>query len=170
MKTCISSFAILFAFGTNSFAAPADLPEGPGSPPAEREVQVTAWLQAFELSYDDITVQVEYDGAAETVGVNDRGRFNVTLPADVEAVLRFEKPGHVTKEVIVDTRHVAAGDFDERVRKVSFGVVLEPERHMADQVYAGPVGTIGFDADGGCLAVEEHRELAPGRKRATMVF
>ena len=49
-------------------------------------------------------------------------------------------------------------------------VVLELERHMAGYTYAGPVGSLGFDAQGGCLAVSHDRKLEDGPKQKPMVF
>ena len=170
MRSSIHLPAVLLAALTALSAPLTALAEGPDGPASERVVQLTGWLQTYDLSFSDVVVHVVLEDGGSTTTVNDRGRFEVNLPADVEAVLRIEKPGHVTKEVVVDTRHASTGSFDDRVRKVSFGVVLEPERHMADLTYAGPVGTITFDADGGCLAVEQHRTVMPTRRQATMVF
>lgn len=43
---------------------------------------------------------------------------------------------------------------------------------MAGMDYAGPVGNVGFDKDGGCLAIEHTRTLVVGRGRSKkpMVF
>ena len=85
-------------------------------------------------------------------------------------MLRFEKPGHQAKEVVVDTRHAMASDNGNRQqRKVRFGVILEEDRHMAGLAYNGPVGGLRFDPQGGCLAVDHTRTLIPAEKK-TMVF
>jgi hypothetical protein len=41
---------------------------------------------------------------------------------------------------------------------------------MAGFRYQGPVGSIGFDQGGGCLAIARDRKLVPARRQATMVF
>jgi hypothetical protein len=85
--------------------------------------------------------------------------------------LRFEKPGHVTKEVTVDTRHVQDGDFGgQRRRQVKLAVIMEQERFMAGLTYAGPVGNLGFEPGGGCVAVAHTRSVVPAKRRAAMEF
>ncbi len=76
-------------------------------------------------------------------------------------MLHFEKPGHVSMEVTVLARHVQRGRPDQRKRKISFAVILEQGRRMGGLTYARPVGIIGFDPEGGCVAVEYDRQLCP---------
>jgi hypothetical protein len=72
--------------------------------------------------------------------------------------------------VVVDTHFATLGEPGQRVRRVRFAVVMELERHMAGFRYQGPVGSIGFDQGGGCLAIARDRKLVPARRQATMVF
>lgn len=142
----------------------------PGAPPAEATVVLTGWLQAHDLDMSDVVVLVETGMSAQHAKVSGSGRFVVELPADSEVLLRFEKPGHVAKEVLLHTRHATGMAGHGRQRRVSVGVVLELERHMGGLTYSGPVGTLSFDEQGGCLAVDHHRNMVPARDRRTMVF
>jgi hypothetical protein len=152
--------AAALLIGSTAFAA---------GPPAAT-VEVTGWILVEDLDMADAVVAIEVNGTSTTATVTENGRFNITLPVDAEAVLRFEKPGHLPKEVLVDTRNAQDGAFDDRSRRVKFAVILELERRMAGLTYPGPVGSIGFDNGGGCMAVKHDRTVVPGRKQAPMVF
>jgi hypothetical protein len=136
----------------------------------QESVVLTGWQHVEDHSFSGATVAVKVNGAIRDAVVSETGRFTVTLPAGTKALLRFEMPGHLTKEVVVDTHFATLGDPGQRVRRVRFAVVLELERHMAGFRYLGPVGSIGFDQGGGCLAIARDRKLVPARRQATMVF
>lgn len=143
------------------------------APPASvmDAVELTGWLHVDDLRMGDVTVEVVVDGTVNSGGVGDNGRIDVILPAGVRAVLRFSKPGHLTKEVVVDTHHVNDGGFDGKRRHVSFAVILQARADMDGMTYAGPVGSLGFDDGGGCLTVEHDRRLVPEQHRQEiMVF
>lgn len=143
------------------------------TPPAQRtdDVRLTGWLHVEDHTWRDATVTVEHDGVLQVARVSETGRFDLNLPAGAEVVLRFEKPGHLPKEVAVSTAHARMGMPGRHRRHVRFAVILELERHMAGFTYHSPVGTIGFDPEGGCLAVTHRREkIAPGRAKQPMVF
>lgn len=143
----------------------------PVTPPANDAVMLTAWLHVEDYTMRDVTVAVEVNGTATEVGrVTENGRFTVSLPADAEVVLRFEKPGHLPKEVVVDTRHARDGEVGQKTRHVKFAVIMELERHMAGLTYPGPVGTLSFDNGGGCLAVAHDRNRVPVKRQVPMVF
>lgn len=133
-------------------------------------VQLTGWLHLEDLTFEYAEVVLEMNGEQYTTRVSKTGRFDVSLPAGTEAVLHFKSPGHLTKDLIVDTRYVNEGEFAEKKRHVRFAVVLELERHLYGFHYEGPVGNIGFEKDGGCMAVEQTRRLVVGRPNKTMVF
>ena len=154
--------ALLFLAALHTQASPSS------GPPEAGSVVLTGWLHVEDYSFTGAVMQVEVNGIVMDVPVSETGRFHVAVPEDSQALLRFEKPGHLAKEVVVNTSH--ATTKDQRKRKVRFAVILESERHMAGFTYKGPVGTIGFDAQGGCVAVDHHRDLnAPGRNKP-MVF
>lgn len=146
-------------------------PSSPPGPAADEAVILTGWLHVEDYSMAGVLVTVEVNGEVHTSTVTtESGRFDLVLPADVEAVLRFEKPGHLPKEVTVDTRHSRDGEAGRKIRHVKFAVILELERLMGGLTYAGPVGSIGFDPDGGCLAVEHDRELVRVKRKSIMKF
>ncbi len=149
-------------------------PSGPPAPPAgtagaNEAVTLTGWLHVQDLNMQDVVVTVRVNGEQLTGTVTESGRFDVALPADAEAVLRFEKPGHLAKEVVIDTRHADAGELGRKKRHVKFAVILELERWMGGLAYAGPVGAISFDKDGGCLTVEHKKEMVPARQRRSVM-
>ncbi len=152
-------------------ATPASAMAPPASPANEASVQLTGWLHVDDLEMGDVRVSVAVNGSMHMARVSNNGRFDIDLPAESAATLRFEKPGHVTKEVTVDTRNLQDGSFDsQRRRQVKLAVILEQERFMAGLAYTGPVGNIGFEPGGGCVAVEHTRHVAPAKRRATMEF
>ncbi len=142
----------------------------PPSSALDEAVVITGWLQTQDLTMVGAVVTIEVNGETQSTTVPESGRFEVSLPADVEAILRFEKPGHLPKEVVVDTHHVNDGVFDGRTRHVKFAVILELARRMGGLTYPGPVGSLGFDKDGGCLAVAHDRSLVPVDRNKVMVF
>ena len=167
---------LLFAavtFGATSFLPFSSRAENPpGAPPALNDVTLTGWVHVGDYDFDDATVQVEVNGEVQTAHLSKTGRFDISLPSGTEAVLRFEHPGHLTKELLVDTRHARDGYLGRDTRHVKFAVILEQERYMGGQVYAGPVGNLGFDKNGGCLTVQHTNKLVVGRSRSRkpMVF
>lgn len=144
-----------------------------GAPPAAQQgrmVTLTGWLHTQDYSNRDAVLLMELNGDALQVPVSEAGRFMLAIPMNSKAVLHFEKPGHLAKEVVVDTRHARVRVNGRKLRRVRFAVILELERHMAGLAYNGPVGTIGFDPDGGCPSVSHHREMVTREQRRTMVF
>ena len=158
-------FAALFSFvGTASATKP------PMPPSAQESVTVTGWLHVEDYTMEDMIVEVEVNGTYQVARVSEGGRFQVELPADSKATLRFEKPGHLPKEVVVDTNNMKGGGRTQRSRHVRFAVIMELERFMGGMTYAGPVGSIGFDPQGGCVAVTHDKALVPASRHAPMVF
>lgn len=131
---------------------------------------LTGWLHVEGYTMEDVVITIDVNGESRTGSVNENGRFDIELPVDAEATLRFEKPGHLAKEVVVDTHHSRTGDAGQKSRHVKFAVILELERWMAGLTYPGPVGNIGFDESGGCLAIDHDRRKVPAKRQAVMVF
>ncbi|MEX1131657.1 MAG: hypothetical protein WEC15_00395 [Flavobacteriales bacterium] len=156
--------ALLLGFGGKATANP------PIAPPAEDAVVLTGWLHVEDHTMADVVLEVLVNGTIRNAEVSESGRFSVSLPANVEATLRFEKPGHLSKEVLVDTRHAADGSFEQRTRRLKFAVIMQQERHMGNWTYNGPVGSIGFEQGGGCVAVQHDRNLVPADRHKPMVF
>ncbi|MBV6404242.1 MAG: hypothetical protein IT228_13100 [Flavobacteriales bacterium] len=142
----------------------------PPAPLASGTVELIGWLHVEALSFDQATVEVRVGGSVHTATVSRTGRFDVLLPADAEVLMRFEHPGHLSKEVVVDTHHAHLGPGGKGHRQLRMGVVLELEKRMGGLAYAGPVGRLTFDAQGGCLAVEHDRRMAPARRNKAIVF
>lgn len=142
----------------------------PGAPALAADVELTGWLHVDDHTFDLTTVEVEVDGAVLFAPVSRTGRFQVILPANTEARLRFEHPAHLPKEVLVDTHHARTGEAGRSKRRISFAVVLDPERHMGGQVYAGPVASFAFDATDGELLVTHSKLVVPARRGKPMVF
>lgn len=143
-------------------------------PPANASnatVQLTGWLHVDDLEMRDVTLVVAVNGARSTAHISNSGRFDIDLPAESAVLLRFEKPGHVPKEVTVDTRNVQDGDFSKQhKRHVKLAVIMEQERFMGGLAFAGPVGRIGFEPGGGCVAVEHTRRTEPAKRREILEF
>lgn len=161
-----AAFLVLFACSA-SLAKATGMPY---TPPDNDAVQITGWVHVEDLSFDNTRVQLEVNGEEMLVPINNMGRFDINLPAGTEAVLRFEHPGHLPKEVVVDTHDARAGEFKDETRHVKMAVILELERLMAGFKYGGPVGNIAFDKQGGCMAVDHTRKMVVGRRNEPMVF
>lgn len=131
---------------------------------------MTGWLHVVDYSFALTTVEAQVNGTVQYASVSRTGKFSLTLPADAEALLRFEHPGHLPKQILVDTHFAGDGEVGQQTRHVSIAVVLEPERHMAGLDYAGPVGKIAFDQGGGCTAITRERTMVPSRRLKPMVF
>ncbi len=130
------------------------------APPGSKRMQemlVTGWLIVDDGTVADVDLVVEIDGErCHIARVLGSGRFDVALPVGGKAVLRFHKPGHLTKEVVVDTRNLdGPGNFHHLPRKVRFGVVLEPHPEQLQHTtsYEGPVGSIDFLRGTGLMKV-----------------
>lgn len=172
METMKSPFllAALVALLTG-LVSPSRAAGPPNSPPFQEAVELTGWLHVEDFDFDDATVLLVLNGEVRSVPISKTGRIELALPVGTEAVLRFEHPGHLTKEVTVDTHHARDGHLGRDVRHVRFAVILEETRLMAGMDYAGPVGNMEFDKEGGCLAVQHTRTLVVGRDRnKPMVF
>lgn len=163
LKASLCAVLLIYA-GTGKAAGP------PLNPRSNDVVVLTGWLHVEDLTVEEVLVEVEVNGTTQIAPVSNTGRFSITLPADAEALLRFEKEGHLSKEVKVDTRHAQDGEVGQHTRHVKFAVIMELECRMGGLTYAGPVGSLGFDDGGGCLAVAHDRQLVPAKRAAVMVF
>lgn len=142
----------------------------PPAPLSANTVELIGWLHVEALSFDQATVEVQVGGSVHTSTVSRTGRFDVLLPGDAEVLVRFEHPGHLSKEVVVDTHHAERSHDGKGPRQLRMGVVLELEKHMGGLTYAGPVGRLAFDAEGGCVAVDHTRRMTPARRSKAVVF
>jgi len=172
METRTSPFVLAAVVALfTGIVSPARAAGPPSAPPFAEDVELTGWLHVEDFDFDDATVLLVLNGEVRSVPISKTGRIELSLPVGTEAVLRFEHPGHLTKEVTVDTHHARDGHLGRDVRHVRFAVILEETRLMAGMDYAGPVANLGFDKEGGCLAIEHTRTLVVGRSRnKPMVF
>lgn len=121
----------------------------PGSPD---EVLFTGWVRLDDKNAEDVVLMVEVADQCLYAEVHPSGRFMLWVPAGAQAKVAFLKPGHLTKEIELDTRHSMANKKAERDnRKVKFDVVLEPERKRPGRRYDGPVGALGFNKGTGTV-------------------
>lgn len=141
--------ALLALLSITLFAAPG----ASGKP-----VQVSGWLLMEAGANKDVLVVVELDNAhCLPVKLKSNGRFSVDLPTGSQAVLRFSRAGHITKEVVLDTRNAAPhGTQQYKAAKVHFGVDLSTGEGHPQYGFDGPVGTLAFKRGTGSLAVKHH--------------
>lgn len=149
----LTAVAALLCLGL--FAAPAERC-------ANAEVLVSGSLLIPDRSYDGLLLVVEVDGEyCRPARLDRRGRFQASIPAGSSARLHFMKPGHLPKEVVVDTRDMAGSDpCSYAPRKVSFDVRLEREERALGKAYDGPVGTVAFTKGSNLSRVRHHKRYA----------
>lgn len=142
----IALFALI-ALG--SFAAPMD-----------REVLLSGKLLTPDRSTRDMVLSVEVEGACLYAKISDNGHFSIVVPPGSKATLSFIKPGHLTKEVFIDTESAFAGTRSSKYeRKLEFDVVMVRESNHPSQSFIGPVGSIGFVQGSGSLRVRHQAKL-----------
>ncbi len=123
-------------------------------------VVIRGWLftEDHDMSDAQVIVVLNEVSCVRSVLLKN-GRFEFELPVGAKARLFFEKPGRLTKEVLVDTRNALNTARARKLNKtVKFDVVLEGVERDAGKVYAGPVGRIGFVNGTGTMKVMHHVE------------
>ena len=154
--------ALFGLFGLSLFASP--------SPVAGRnEIMISGWLLAEDRHMDDAVLVVELEGEhCLFAELFDNGQFFFRLPVGAKATLVFMKPGHLPKEVTVDTRNALnTPKAVKENRKVKFEVVLEPLCKRPGRKYEGPVGSIQFVNGTGTMKVRHDlRVVADDRSPA----
>lgn len=129
--------------------------------PAERTVRLTGHLHTPVRTTADLILSVEVDGSCRYAEVSASGRFLVEVPSGATATLSFMQPGHLTKEVVIDTESAFAGSrAAKQDRRLEFDVVMEPEAKHAGQSFVGPVGSVGFIKGSGTVRVRHARQLS----------
>lgn len=143
--------ALLAIAGLSLFAAPALI----GELAAPAEVRFTGWLHVEDRNVDDLILVVTVDeDRCLYAEVESTGRFTITVPVGSKALLSFLKPGHLPKEVAVDTRNsMNTGKAQRLNRKVKFDVVLEANEQRPGRKYEGPVGSLSFVNGTGTMKV-----------------
>ena len=138
----------------------------PATPVVRDEVLITGWLHVSDDHVNDAILVVELEGEhCLYTKLEFNGRFAFTVPVNAKARLVFLKPGHLPKEVEVDTRNALNTPKAERMnRKVEFDVVLESEEQRPGRRYEGPVGSITFVNGTGTMKVRHDlRVVADGQ-------
>lgn len=154
--TCLVFLVGFFSFQRAS-ALPPDAPID--------HVALTAWMDMADGTVTDVIVEVNVNGVKDWGRPDADGRVDLMLPADAVALIHFRKPGHLTKTVSVDTHNMSKNSFKGKKASLSFGVKLDPVSDKEGLVYAGPVGSITFDALNGDLMVEQAQFLVPVRQQ-----
>ncbi len=108
------------------------------------------------ISQQKVTL-VGQNGEEDPVDLRSNGHFKLCLPVDQVHVLRFSKPGCVTKQVRIDTRAACKKD-PKKDRLVEFEVVLHETDGQEAEQYVGAVGEIEFHRSNGRMKVR--REYA----------
>lgn len=146
---------LLVALATGSYAA---------SP--EPAVRITGRLFIPDRSVNDLVLSVEVEDACLYAEVTENGWFTILLPKGALANLAFMKPGHLTKEVVIDTKSAFSGDRSvKRDRELEFDVVMVPEAKHPGQSYIGPVGSVGYANGSGLVRVRHDRRLSASKSR-----
>lgn len=158
------SLSLLFTLATYTVSA---------NPPARSsadQVVLNAWLQVADGITHDVIVEVEVNGVKDWGRPDMDGRVEFVLPANEVAMLHFRKAGHLTKTVKVDTRNMQDGPYKGKRRSINFEVVMERTSDQPGMAYAGPVGTITFEAGDGEMTVETDTRLVPAVRQQSIVF
>lgn len=148
-----------------SIASPLQAETGRDFP---EEVVFTGWLRVEDRNVNDLVLVVEVADQCLYAEVLPSGRFIVAVPVGSKALLAFIKPGHLIKEVELDTRNSMANRKAMRAnRTVEFDVVLEPESKRPGRAYDGPVGSLAFNRGTGSTKVRHTvNVVAAGQKQA----
>lgn len=125
-------------------------------------VEISGRMVLDELTLADALLVVEVDDAqCVPFELEADGRFRFKVPLGSKACLRFEKPGYLTKSILVDTRNALLTDEARKKNKhVRFDVRMSPSWGHEHLCYAGPVGSISFLKGSGLMKVLYDRSLA----------
>jgi len=118
---------------------------------------VTIKGQVFSADKDNSRVKITVIQGSETMELklSESGHFNLKLEASDNALLRFEKLGCITKEVLLDMTNIYATNRAKRKNKViRFDVELMPENFGAPVAFIAPVGQIRFLNGSGLMRIE----------------
>ena len=151
MRTALHLRQAAIAMIAASFASPLQAEAGRDF---REEVVFTGWLRVEDRNVNDVVIAVEVADQCLYAEVLPSGRFIIVVPAGSQARLAFFKPGHLTKEVELDTRNSMPTRKAARANStVKFDVVLEPEQKRPGRRYDGPVGSLAFNKGTGSTKV-----------------
>jgi len=151
MRTELLLRVAAIAMLASTLFAPAKAEAESGAPD---EIVFTGWLRVVDRNVDDLVLVVETAESCLYAEVLPSGRFIVSVPVGSQAKVAFIKPGHITKEIELDTRNSMSNRKAARANsKVKFDVVLEPESKRPGRTYDGPVGSLAFNKGTGSTKV-----------------
>lgn len=109
----------------------------------------------------DVLAVVELDNRVCTpLEFHPDGKFKLSLPMGSSAYLRFEQPGYLAKEVLVNTMNADQCKKDCRKNEnLKFDVQMTPQLPDEHLQYMGPVGIITFLKGSGLMKVRYDRTL-----------
>jgi hypothetical protein len=157
-----TQFIVVLALLTALFALVGlGLYASPIQNPVKEPLLITGWLHVNDSTVQDVVLVVELEENYCTHSeILPNGRFYFEIPVDAKARLVFNKPGYLTKEVVIDTRNALNNKHATRVNsKVKFDLVLESTEITTGKYYSGPVGSITFVNGTGLMQVRHHEKL-----------
>jgi hypothetical protein len=118
-------------------------------------VTIKGQLLASDDDFSTARVLVISASGTQELDVKADGRYNITVCAKEPVLLRFEKGGHITKEVKLNTNNIFASKMAiKKNRILRFNVELMPENFGVDLAFIAPVGEIRFLNGSGLMKVE----------------
>lgn len=88
------------------------------------------------------------------------GKFKLSMPMGSSAYLRFEQPGYLNKEVLVNTANAdQCKKACHKNENLKFDVQMTPQQPDKHLQYMGPVGIITFLKGSGLMKVHYDRTL-----------
>jgi hypothetical protein len=101
-----------------------------------------------EGGLDNALITITKDGQAYRTIDPNKGKYFIDLELGGNYMMTFTKPGHITKQVIVDT-HVPGGHEDDEFAKFTAEVNLEKQPEDQIITYSQPVGRIKYSGIAG---------------------
>lgn len=148
----IALAAVLAVTGLALFGAPTpqSLPDVPD------EIVFTGWLHVEDRSVENLILVVTVDeDRCLYAEVEPSGRFTLSVPVGCKALLSFLKPGHLPKEIVLDTHNsMNTSRAQHANHKVKFDVVLEAVEKRPGRKYERPVGSLSFVNGTGTMKVK----------------
>ncbi len=143
----------VLAFTT--LCTPADLQAG-----TPQHIEVRGRVLLDGTTAEDAMLTIVMDNACNLpFELQANGRFKVLLPVNSQFTIRFEKPGYLSKDVVVDTHYALCSTTARKANHiVRFDVQMQPMPAVAC-AYAGPVGCISFIKGSGLMKVRYDRTL-----------
>lgn len=122
---------------------------------AAEQVTIKGQLFSADNEYSNARVYVIQQSGITEYEVSENGHFHLKVAAAEKTLLRFEKLGYITKEVLVDTKNIFVSNRAKKQnRSIKFDVELMPESFGTQVAFIAPVGQIRFVNGSGLMRVE----------------